>query len=106
MDAGVAPDDAPLVVMVRVDLWQLPDRLDHSAHKERQDREARPISFFNVEFGAEILESGDVNLLDIGDVRDPRLGERHLVGNAPAKADDLDLLDLGAALEAGGGQHT
>ena len=46
MDAGVLVDDARLVVEVRVDLRLFPDRLDHGAHEERQERELRLISRF------------------------------------------------------------
>ena len=42
----------------------------------------RSARFSALSVGAQLLERGDVDLLDIGDMRDARLGERHLLGDA------------------------
>ncbi len=47
-----------------------------------------------VELPAQGLQLGDVDLLDIAEVRDPPLGLGHLLGDPPPQADDLDLLVL------------
>ena len=46
-----------------------------------------------VEVSAQCLERGDVDLLDIGEMRDPARRLRHVLGNAPAHAHNLDRLD-------------
>ena len=46
-----------------------------------------------VERGAQVFERGDVDLLDIGDVGNARVRERHFFGDFAAHADDLDVLD-------------
>ena len=94
MDGAVPVDDAGLVVEQRVDAGLVGDRLDHRPHQERQQGQLRPVgALLLVQRGAQFLERGDVDLLDIGDVRDARLGERHLLGDLAAQPDDLDVLD-------------
>ena len=79
-------------------LGLLGDRLDHRPHQEGQQRQLRPVgALLLVERGAQFLERGDVDLLDIGDVRDARFRQRHLLGDLAAQADDLDLLDRSVA---------
>ncbi len=63
-----------------------------------------------VELPAQGLQLGDIDLLDIAEVRDPPLGLGHLLGDLPAKADDLDLLVLARRPrrprgDAAAGQH-
>ncbi len=41
---------------------------------------------------AQRLELGDVDLLDIGEVRNAPLGVLHLLGDLAAQADDTDVL--------------
>ena len=53
-----------------------------------------------VERGAQLLQRGDVDLLDIGDVRDARFGQRHLLRDFAAQPDDLDVLDRGVRRQA------
>ena len=53
-----------------------------------------------VERGAQILQRGDVDLLDIGDVRDARFGQRHLFRDLAAQPDDLDVLDRSVRRQA------
>src|SRR5690606_12412726 len=90
----MAVDDAGIVVEDRVDLRLLGNRLHHRAHQERQDRQFRAVSVaLGVEAGAQFLERLDTDFLDIGDVRDARFRPRHLLYDAAAQADDLDLLD-------------
>ena len=94
MDAAVAVDGLGLVVVVRVDLREVGDRLDQRLHQERQQGQLRAVAACpGVERRAQLLERGDVDLLDIGEVRDAALRLRHLLGDAPAQADDLDRLD-------------
>ena len=50
---------------------------------------------------AQGLELGDVDLLDIGEMRDAALGLLHLLGDPAAQADDLDVFDALAARPSG-----
>ena len=49
---------------------------------------------------AQILERGDVDLLDIGEMGDAARGLRHVLGDAAAHADDPDRLDRHVGLAA------
>ena len=70
MNAAMLVDDAGIVVEDRVELRLLADCFDHRTHQERQDgkfRAVRPLLL--VQCGAQLFERGDVDFLDIGDVR-------------------------------------
>lgn len=62
-----------LVVEQRVHARLFGDRLDHSPHQERDQRQLGPIgALLLVERGAQLLQRGDVHFLDIGDVGNTR----------------------------------
>ena len=64
------------------------------AHQERQDGQLRPLlAVLLVELGAQSLDLGDVDLLDVGEVRDAFLGELHSLGDVAAQADDGHRVD-------------
>ena len=89
-----AGDDVVVVVVMGVDLREFGDRLDDGEHEERQQGELRPLfGRARVEGSAQFLERGDVDLLDIREMRDPARRLGHVLGDAPAKAGDLDRLD-------------
>ena len=94
MHRAEARDDVVLVVVMGVDLREFGDRLDDPEDEERQQSQFRPLfRRARVERGAQLLERGDVDLLDIGEMRDPARRLGHVLGDAPAHADDLDRLD-------------
>ena len=107
MHAAVAMQDARLVVVERVDLRLLGDRLDHRAHEEGQHRELGLVGTARlVERGAQILERRDVDFLDISDGGDPRMGQRHLLGDPAPQPHEPDVFDRLATAQrrgAGGG---
>ena len=94
MHRAEALDDVVVVVVMRIDLREVGDRLDDREHEERQQGQFRPLlGRAGVERGAQFLERGDVDFLDVGKMRDAARGLGHVLGDAPAHADDLDGLD-------------
>ena len=94
MDGAEARDDVVFVVVMSVDLREFADRLDDPKDEKRQQGQLRPLfRGAGVERGAQLLERGDVDLLDIGEMRDAARRLGHVLGDAPAHADDLDRLD-------------
>ena len=82
-------EDAGFVVEDRVDAWLFGDRLDDRAHQERQQGQLGLVgALVLVERGAQVFERGDVDLLDIGDVRNARVRQRHFLGDLAAHADE------------------
>ena len=90
-----------VVVVVRVDLREVGDRLDDREHEERQHGQFRPLlGRAGVERGAQLLERGHVDFLDVGKMRDAARGLGHVLRDAAAHADDLDGLDRGIGRSA------
>jgi hypothetical protein len=86
-------NDTSLIIKVSVQTRLLGYCPDHRTHQEWQDRKPRLlIPLILVESRAELLKVCDVDFFDIGDVRDVLVGERHLLGNAAAQTDELDVL--------------
>ena len=72
MHRAEALDDLVIVVVMRIDLRMVGDRPDGRQHEKGQHRQLRPhLRRMYVERGAQLLERGDVDLLDIGEMRDP-----------------------------------
>jgi hypothetical protein len=70
------------------------DRLDDGADKKRQKRQLAALGrTLAVQMLAQILQCGDVDLLNIGYVRYTALGVLQTFRDRAAQADDLDLLD-------------
>ena len=89
-----ARDDVVFVIVMSVDLRKFCDRLDDPKDEKRQQGQLRPLfSGAGVERGAQLLERRDVDLLDIGKMRDAARRLGHVLGDASAHADDLDRLD-------------
>ena len=102
MHAGVLTHDAGLVVEERIEIGLLGDRPHHGAHQERQERQLRlVVPLLLVERRAELLKLADIDLLDIGDVGNAGVRDRHLLGDPAAQADHLDLFDGRPRLKAG-----
>ena len=99
VDGAVPLDDAVLVVEPGVHLRVVADGDDDGAHQERQHRQPR-CAVTSVHLGAQLVERGDVDLLDVGEVGDPPLGGLHALGDVAPQPDDLDLFDLVAARPA------
>ena len=101
MDGGVAVHDAGLVVEAGVDLREAGQRPTSARIRKGSTVSlgcsARFVAFRCV---AQRLQLGDVDLLDVGEVRDAALGVLHLLGDLAAQADHLDLLDPVACGEA------
>ena len=92
MHAAVLVQHARLVVIARVEL-----RLPATALTIARIRNGSSVSFGRssacgcaLSARAQLFERGDVDFLDIGEVRDAALGLRHLLGDLAAQADDLD----------------
>ena len=91
MHCAVAGDDVGVVVEVRVDLRIVGDREHHRAHDERQQRELRLIfaaSF--VQEGAQLFKFGDIDFLDVREVRNAPLRLLHLLRDLASQSDDRD----------------
>ena len=85
MHCAEAGDHLVVVVVMRIDLREIRDRLDDGEHQERQHRQLRPLlGGACVERRAQLLERRDVDLLDVGEMRDPARGFRHVLRDAPA----------------------
>ncbi len=95
-----ARDHARLIVVTRVDHREMGQRLADRGDDERQQRELRFRTTIGIQLGARFLEIGYVDLLDVGKVRDVALGRGHVLGDAAAHPDNLDLL-VGAAVCCG-----
>jgi hypothetical protein len=96
MDSTMPLERLHLVVVERVHLGKVGDRLDEGQHQEGHQGEARPIlPALAIQGRAQFLERGDVDLLDVGEMGDPALRLGHLLGDAPPQPDDLDGLDGG-----------
>ena len=94
MHGAEARYDVVFVIVMSVDLRELDDRLDDPKDKKRQQGQLRPLfRGAGVEGGAQLLERRDVDLLDIGEMRDAARRLGHVLGDASAHADDLDRLD-------------
>ena len=86
-------DDPRLVVEQRVQLRLLGDRLTIARIRNGSSVSLGWVrTLLLVEGGAQFLERGDVDLLDIGDVRDVRVRQRHPLGDLAAQSDQLDVL--------------
>ena len=78
--------------------------LEHARQRRDQERQVgerrgarrQP----SVQVLAQRLELGDVDFLDVGEVRDVALGVGHAVGDHAPHADDLDLVGAGASRQA------
>ena len=87
---------------------KLGHRQHHGAHQQRQQRELPALlAPLRVQRRAQRLELGDVDFLDVAEVRDAALGLLHLLRDAPAQADDANgflvrALDAAAAAHRGG----
>ena len=106
MDAGVLMEDARFVVEERVQVRLVGDRLAPSRASgtaAASARLGRPLLL--VERGAQLLERGDVDLFDIGDVRDVGVRQRHPLGDLAAQADELDVFDRSLRCSAGRARH-
>ena len=95
----MALEHAGRVVEVRIDLREIAQRDHDGAHQERQQREARAVAL-GVHARAQRVQLGHVHFFHVREVRDAALGVLHALGDAPAHADDGDVLDL-VAIEAG-----
>ncbi len=86
---AMARHDAGLVVEGGVDLRKFAHRQHHGAHQQRQQRQAPALGApLLVQRRAQGLDFGDVDFLDIAEVRDAALRFLHLHGDAAAQADD------------------
>src|SRR5690606_34004011 len=105
VNAGVGGQDAALVVVVGVDGRLVAQGHDHGAGDEGQDVQLGLVRLaVGVEVGAELLEGGDVDLLDIGNVRDAADGLGHLLRDLAAQADDAGFGgSFGLGVGRGGG---
>jgi|GEM_PF-3921437 len=86
----VAGDDACLIIIACVDHREVGQRLAERDDHQRQQGELGPVAAIVVQVPAHGLQRGDVDFLDIGEVRNVALGRGHVFGNATAQADDLD----------------
>jgi len=86
-------DHATLGVIVRIALREI---LQHPYQRERQERQVGegrgPAGGLAVEVAPQRVELGDVELLDVGKVRNVALGLAHALRDHAAQSDDLDLL--------------
>ena len=98
---AIAGDDAGIVVEARVDLRKFAHRQHDRARQQRQQREAAALGTpLRVQPRAQRLQLGDVDLFDVGEVRDAALGLLHLLRDLAAQADDGDglfVVPLGVA---------
>ena len=93
MHGAVARDDAGVVIEARVDARVLVQREHDRACQQRQQRQAAArLAMELVQLGAQGLELGDVDLLDIGEVRNAAFRLLHLLRNLAAQSDHLHLL--------------
>ena len=94
MHAGMLVDDTLRVVKQRIQLGQVRDHSHHRAHQERQQCEPRLIlSFALVQNFSKLLEPSHVDFFNIGDMRYPRTGYCHPIGDLAAKPGHLDVFD-------------
>ncbi len=93
VDGGVAVQHAGLVVEAGVDVGIARRRLAQGADQEGQQGQLGLVGALGgVEVGAQVLQLGDVALLDVGEVRDAALGLLHLRRDATSQADDLEVV--------------
>src|SRR6516225_4279258 len=93
MHALIAAHETIVVMEASVDLRVILQGIDHRLRKEGQQSQFTPrLSPSRIEFCAQLLEFGHIDLLDIGEVRDAALRVLHAHGDGPAKANDLDVL--------------
>ena len=103
VDRTVDGEELGLVVERRVEVRLVGDGEDDRPHQERQQGQARRVGMGVVQRAAQLVDRADVDLVDVGDVRDARRGERHPVGDPPAQPDDRPLLGRTARRRAGVG---
>jgi len=89
---AVARHHAGFIVIAGVEHGELRQRAADRHDQQRQHGQARTIETAGVELRAQFLQRGDIAFLDIGKMRDRALGRGHVLGNAAAQADHLDLL--------------
>ena len=92
MHRVVQRQHAGLVVEAGVDLREVGHRAHDRADGQRQRREFAALHrVLAVQFLAQRHHLGDVDFLDVGEVRDRALGQQHLLRDRAAQADELDL---------------
>jgi hypothetical protein len=105
VDAVVAHDHVALGIVDRVALGEVAEHAHERGADERQERERRlALRLARVQVLAQRLEFGDVDFLDVREVRDVALRLGHAVRDHAAHADHLDLLRAGARGRDGGGR--
>ena len=94
MHAGMLMQDTRFVVEMRIQAGLLRDSAHHRAHQEGQQGQPRLVRALpSVQRRPKLFERSDVDLLNVGDVRDARVGDRHLLGDLAAQADHLDVFN-------------
>ena len=88
MHGAVSGDNAGLVVEARVDLRKIAQRDHHCANQQRQHGQAATrFGPAPVQLRAQFFQLGDVDFLDIAEMRNAPLGLLHLAGDHAAQAD-------------------
>src|SRR6516165_10884728 len=103
MHALIAAHETVVVMEASVYLRVILQGIDHRLRKERQQGQFTPgLAPSRIEFRAQLLEVGHIDLFDIGEMRDAALRVLHAHGDSPAKANDLDVLCPDLLPPAGG----
>src|SRR6476659_64556 len=78
----IAVQHAVLVVIAGVDLRMCCGGVDQRADQERQQRQMLALGMGLVEYGAQFLDRSDIDLLDIGEMRDLPLRFLQTIGTS------------------------
>ena len=100
MDAGMLVNDPRLVVEQCIQPRLLRDRRHHRAHQEWQQREPRLLLALSpVQRLPQLFQCRDIDLFDVGDMRDACVRHRHLLGDPAPQPDHLDVFDRALRLK-------
>src|SRR5215204_731342 len=93
MHAGLLVQDTRFVVKMSINAGLLRDSAHHRSHKEGQQGQLRLVRALpSVQPRPKLFERSDVDLLNVGYVRNARVGDCHLLGDLATQAYHLHVI--------------